>query len=473
MDNTNSETKKKKAILIVLDGLDYSYIRNNLQNFQLFKTLYEDGFLYPLESVIPADSIPSWITIYTGLNPAEHGVIESIDYLNFKHKTKGDYSVIKGKSIWDRLDKKEKKVLIFNPFMAYPSWDVNGLMISGPVFEGGDTSTNRPDLVDLKTLPKLGGLVDHPTDKIMNKFFEDNMELTQNQFNSFHQYLNGDEYDFAFLGILTSDRMQHFLWKYTDKEDRCFKESNNLKDSILKAYQLMENNVKKILEDYGDEYNVVVISDHGHGRRCQKTFYINQWLIRNGFMPQVNKKKRAVEYFKHLTLLIFEKMHCVEAGTKFLKNFRFAHKVKNADYVFKAKGKVYAPKFDGTNPFGGINVYREAFSSDIEYENMRQNIIDGLMKVQDHGKFIMLWAKRREDIYPGSKAENYPEIVYCMDADYGVDRGLFGKRLFGSNSFHEIISGGHLPEGVILGNVEGLKKVRSVTNIHEFIMNLF
>jgi len=473
MDNINSETKKKKTILIVLDGLDYAYIKKNISSFLLFKALYEEGRLSPLESVIPADSIPSWITIYTGLNPAEHGVIESIDYLNFKHKTKGDYSVIKGKSIWDNLDKKGKKVFIFNPFMAYPAWDVNGLMICGPVFEGGNASTNRPDLVDLKTLPTLGGLVDHPTEKTMNQFFADNMELTQNQFNSFHQYFKSDDFDFAFLGILTSDRMQHFLWKYTDPEDRCFKEDSNLKGSILKTYQLMEKNVKKIMDDYGDEYNVIVISDHGHGRRCQKTFYINQWLINEGFMPQVSKKKRIVEYFKHLTLLIFEKMHCVEAGTKFLKNFRFAHKVKNADYVFKQKGRVYTPKFDGTNPFGGIEVHIEAFSSDDEYEDMRQQIIDGLKKVQDEGKFIMLWVKRREDIYPGSKAENYPEIVYCMDADYGVDRGLFGERLFGSNSFHEIISGGHLPEGVIMGNVEGVKNVGSVNNIYKFIMNLF
>lgn len=54
--------------------------------------------------------------------------------------------------------------------MAYPAWNVNGLMICGPVFEGGDVSTNRPDLVDMKTMPSIGGMVDHPTDKEMPKF---------------------------------------------------------------------------------------------------------------------------------------------------------------------------------------------------------------------------------------------------------------------------------------------------------------
>lgn len=161
---------KKKTIMVILDGLDYEYIEKNLKQFPFYKKLYENKKLCPLESVVPADSIPSWTTIYTGLNPAEHGVLESIDYLDFKNKIKGDYSVIQGHSFWDVLSKEGKKVFIFNPFMAYPAWDVNGLMICGPVFEGGGVSTNRPDLVDMKSMPSIGGMVDHPTDKEMSRF---------------------------------------------------------------------------------------------------------------------------------------------------------------------------------------------------------------------------------------------------------------------------------------------------------------
>ena len=163
--------------MIILDGFDYTYIEKNLDKFHFFKNLYDNKKLCPLESVVPADSIPSWTTIYTGLNPAEHGVLESIDYLDFKNKVKGDYSVIQGHSFWDVLSEEGKKVFIFNPFMAYPAWSVNGLMICGPVFEGGDVSTNRPDLVDMETMPSIGGMVDHPTDKEMPKFFENKMEL--------------------------------------------------------------------------------------------------------------------------------------------------------------------------------------------------------------------------------------------------------------------------------------------------------
>ncbi len=465
--------EKKKTLLILLDGLDYSYIKQNIGSFDLFSKLYAQDHLCPLESVVPADSIPSWTTIYTGKNPAEHGILESIDYLDFKNKVKGDYSVIRGHTFWDVLGNQGKKVLIFNPFMAYPAWDVNGLMICGPVFEGGGVSTNQPDFVDIGSLPAIGGMVDHPTDKEMERFYQDTMELSQKQFDAFDSYFRKEKYDFAFLGVTTPDRMQHFLWRYTDPEDCTYPGKGKLQDSILKMYRLMEQNVQKMMDRYGEEYNIVVISDHGHGRRCEKTFYINQWLISYGFIEDMGRKKRTVEYAKNAMFKILAVLGIVESGTRFFKQFKFAHKVKNADYVFSGtKQKVFAPKFDGTNPFGGIVVNRNECSGKEEYEEIRQKIIDGLRQVTDHGTSVMMWVKRREEIYKGENVTNYPDIVYRMLPQYGVDRGLFGKRLFGINAMHQVLSGGHQFLGVIMGNREDVKDVKSVLNMYSYIIRI-
>ena len=464
---------KKKTIMAILDGLDYAYINKNIDKFHFFKELYDNEKMYPLESVVPADSIPSWTTIYTGLNPAEHGVLESIDYLDFKNKVKGDYSVVQGHTFWDVLSKEGKRIFVFNPFMAYPAWDINGVMVCGPVFEGGDVSTNCMDAIDLNDMPPIGCMVDHPTDKEMPKFFKDTMDLSQKQFDTFHKYFRKDKYDFAFLGITTPDRIQHFLWRYTDSEDRTYPGNNPLQNAILEMYRLMEKNVKKIMDDYGEEYNIIVISDHGHGRRCEKTFYINQWLISQGMIEDKSKKKRMLEYMKNATFKFLATFHIVEPGIKFLKKFRFAYKVKNADYVFSDKNqRVYIPQFDGCNPFGGIMVNRSEFASDKEYEAMRQMIIDGLLQIKDHGKPIMIWVKRREEIYEGVKVKNYPDIVYRMLPEYGVDRGLYGKRLFGINAMHEVLSGGHQFLGVIMGNRSDVKDVGSVLNMYKYIIGV-
>jgi hypothetical protein len=60
-----------------------------------------------------------------------------------------------------------------------------------------------------------------------------------------------------------------------------------------------------------------------------------------------------------------------------------------------------------------------------------------------------------------------------MKPAYGVDRGLFGKRLFGINAMHEVLSGGHQFVGVIMGNRDDVKNVGSVLNIHKYIISLF
>lgn len=467
--------KKDKTILMILDGLDYSYIVQNINKFTLFKQWFDEKRLHALNSVVPADSVPSWITIYTGLNPAEHGILLTIDYLNEKQKVPGQAAVIKGKSFWDKIGDRGKRVFVFNPFIASPAWDVNGLMVCrSSLEEKNEITTNRPDLVDVKTLDLGGNLRNNPTMKELPHFLEETWKMTDSQFDNFHKYFGVEKFDLGFLGVTTPDRLQHITWKYTDPEDRCFPRNNPFQNVILEGYQYFEKQIQKMVDLYGEEYNIIVISDHGHGRRCQKVFYINQWLISNGFISDKSKKKRAIEFAKNFILSFLARIHRVQLGSNFFKKFKFAHKVKNADFVFKSKGAIYAPNFDGVNPFGGIAVKREAFSSDEAYEAKRQEIIDKLLKVNDHGKNIMMWVKRREEIYTGKDIKNYPEIVYRMDNDYGVDRGLFGKKLFGISPFHEIISGGHRFEGVIMStDAEIIENVESVEQMHETMCGLF
>ncbi len=452
----------KKTIVALFDGLDYEYIKQNLDSLPFFKKLINEDCLCPLYSVCPADSIPSWTTIYTGLNPAEHGIIESIDYLDLKNKKQGDYSQIQGKTFFDKISAQNKKVLVYNPFMAYPSWEINGVMISGPVFEGGEVSISG-DIGELKdTLPSLGGIVDYPTKKTVCEFFEKTIKLGDEQFDNFLTVYGKADYDFAFLGITTPDRIQHFLWQYQGSEKKKYAP---VKNALLTVYQNMEKKAEYLFNL--KDTNVIILSDHGHGVRCSKTFYINRWLIENGFIKNKSLKKRATERLKHLTLSSLAKMGKVEEGTRFLKKFKFLHKVKNADYVFNKKAKIYAPKFDGTNPFGGISLNKREFNSLEEYERVREEIIEKLSLVP-----IMEYVKKREDIYSGNMVNTYPDIVYKMKDEYGVDRGLNGKKLFGKNYMNQIISGGHREKGVILTSVKDCRLINSVLDAHEFILRV-
>ena len=225
--------KKDKTILVVLDGLDFSYIEKNIKDFHLFKEWYEKGQLHALNSVVPADSIPSWITIYTGKTPAEHGILLTIDYLNEKQKIPGQNAVIKGKSFWDKIGEKGKKVFIFNPFIASPAWDVNGVMVCRSTLESkNEITTNRPDIVDVQKLDLGGTLRKNPTMKELPGFLKETWKMTDSQFDNFHKYFKMDDYDMGFLGVTTPDRLQHITWKYTDPEDRCYPKNNPFQNVI-------------------------------------------------------------------------------------------------------------------------------------------------------------------------------------------------------------------------------------------------
>ena len=64
---------------------------------------------YPhLRSVFPADTTPAWSTIYTGLDPSEHGIINFVNVGAKQNAYKPltfDDSAFKGRTFWDALNK--------------------------------------------------------------------------------------------------------------------------------------------------------------------------------------------------------------------------------------------------------------------------------------------------------------------------------------------------------------------------------
>jgi len=153
-----------KVVIIGIDGLDpflLSKWKNELPNLG---SLFVDASEITLNSTFPPDSICAWTSIYTGENPAEHGLLESIDYLANKKLTENeDRSVVfRGKTFWDIAGRNGKTVCVINPFLAYPAWDVNGIMISGPVFEGGEIKACPESILDEYKFPPIGGIVDFP-----------------------------------------------------------------------------------------------------------------------------------------------------------------------------------------------------------------------------------------------------------------------------------------------------------------------
>ena len=175
--------KCNQVVVLGIDGMDFDYVSTILAELPNIRKLSKEGIVTPFKSVFPPDSIPSWITCYTGKDPSEHGILESVNYFA-KGDAHGnvDTSAFQGRTFWDVLSNAGHKVCIINPFMAYPVWSVNGLMVNGPVFIDGTIQSSDPALTAGLNMPQsLGGIVDFPSKNSMGEFVEKTFSDTVEQ----------------------------------------------------------------------------------------------------------------------------------------------------------------------------------------------------------------------------------------------------------------------------------------------------
>ncbi len=461
----------KKLAVILIDGLDPEVLQKHIESLPNLKELVEKGTFKKLESVIPPDSIPAWATIYTGVNPGEHGIFESIDYLKIKNQDFSmDNSVFKGKTFWDAISNNGDTVGIVNPFIAYPSWDVNGYMLSGPVFESGNVSCNVKEVIEKYNIPPLGGIVDYPCEKSYEEFLQKSLSLMKEQNELALNLFKNENTSFFFYGNLIVDRIKHFYWKFTENNKKS--RSEFLSRSVLNVYREVDNLLGKIKNVFQGETNILLISDHGHQRRVVKSFCLNEWLRRKGYIQTRFGVKTIVEVTKNIILSMLSNLGHIDLALKISKFIPNVRKLKNSEYINNSKSDFYVPKFAGMNPYGGICINKENVN-----ENVIVELMDKLGSITDGGVKIIEWIERRENLYKGRFVNQFPDIVFKLNDNYGINRSFYTGKVFGKNHFFSRISGGHRRDGVFLCSekVNGLNdraKIK-IEEIHKIILDLF
>ena len=257
----------KRVVVLGFDGFDLQVGRKLLTDLPNLREAADEGRLFELRSVYPPDSVPAWTTIYTGLPPYRHGIIDSIDYLDARKTRDIDATLLRGRTFWDAASQAGKRVCIVNPFMAYPAWPVNGIMVSGPVFEGGETTAHPSDILKCYQPPPLGGFVDFPKQAELGDFAARTKYLTKELARYGLQLLEKTPWDFFFICFLTIDRIQHFFWRYWDEADPTYPGLSQHSLVIPSFYKLYDDIFGQFKRAIGEDVSLLLISDHGHGRR--------------------------------------------------------------------------------------------------------------------------------------------------------------------------------------------------------------
>lgn len=455
-----------KVAVLGVDGLDPVLYRRWRGRLPHLDRLADSGLFSELESVIPPDSVPAWISIYTGLPPTRHGVLHSFHHLDQgKQDFKVDPGVFRGRTFWDYAGTAGRKVAVLNPFVAYPAWPVNGIMVSGPVFEGGETTAVPDGILERYPFPPIGGIVDFPRKQELPGFVEKTRALTERQVEAFLRVARGEEWDLLFITLLTFDRLAHFTWRHTDPADPTYPGETGLEDTIFEAYRQLDRAVGLLDQIVPSDAELLVVSDHGHGQRSTRVFNVNEYLRRKGYLQSTVGKAPLLSRRYWVEVLKVKVLEFLDRHELQDLAFRIARWIPNrralkhsTDVTDPTASLAAAPDFDGTNPFGGIEIRPEACRQrGVEAEALRRELAADLARLIDPttGKRMLRWVRPREEVYAeGEFLERYPELLFELEPEYGVSWNLFGP-LVGTNPTHRKISGGHRRMGVLFSRQLG------------------
>ncbi len=262
-----------RVVFLGIDGVPFHLITDHPSQFPNLTRIIERGSAGPLESIIPPESSACWPSLTTGVNPGKTGVY------GFQDREIGSYDTyipmgrdVQATRIWDRVHEANREASVLNVPVSFPPQRNVQRMVSGFLSPGVEKASYPTDVseylqsIDYKidVNAKLG----HDEDKA--EFIEDANETLSRRHSAFSHYLTADDWDLFFGVFMTTDRVNHFLFRDYAEEGRYYEE-------FLDFYSTLDEYIGELAESLADDVTLIVASDHGF-MPLKYEVNCNQWL---------------------------------------------------------------------------------------------------------------------------------------------------------------------------------------------------
>ena len=262
-----------------IDGVPYSLIEDNPDVFENLTALASEGSAGPIDSIVPPESSACWPSLTTGVNPGETGVY------GFQDREVGSYDTyvpmgrdVQATRVWDRVENEGREATVMNVPVTFPPQRDVQRMVSGFLSPGVDEAAYPDELrnylngIDYRidTNAKLG----HDENK--EEFIEDAHATLDGRFEAFSHYVEQDDWDLLFGVFMTTDRVNHFLFKH-------YEEDGEYKEEFLDFYRKVDEYLGRLREMLPEDVTMVVASDHGF-TSLDHEVHFNEWLQQNGWL---------------------------------------------------------------------------------------------------------------------------------------------------------------------------------------------
>ena len=295
------------TVVLGLDGLEWDIILPMLKKGQLpnFAKLMERGYYGKLKTLVPTHSPIVWTSIATGKVRLKHGIYHFIRLLPDGEMTLFNSTNRKTKAIWNILSDYGKSVNTIGWWMSYPVEAINGIMVAqtnttaqldtragknvwkGGLLKGVANQVYPPERQN-EMIAILEEVESNLTDLMAPVFGELRFPLSllgRRLWGNCQWIFRADatyrrialklaqedpQPDLTLLYFGGIDIVSHRFWRYMQPDIYRHKPSPeqiaNFGTVIEDYYVYIDQFLGQLLEAYGSEVTIMIISDHGfHG----------------------------------------------------------------------------------------------------------------------------------------------------------------------------------------------------------------
>ncbi len=288
---------------VLVIGLDCAPPREVFHRFRgslpNISRLMEEGAWGELESTIPPITTPAWMAMATSANPGR------LNCFGFRNRRKGTYlemeiansRTIPEPTIWDRLSREGRRVVLLGVPQTYPPKAVNGLMVTSFLAPGTDSDYTYPPELKEEIRDVVGDyMIDCRNFRTEEKtrLLDQIHQMTRMRFDLAEHFLKTKPWDYFQMVEMGTDRIHHAFWKHYDTEHKKHEKGNPFERAIPDYYVYVDERIGRLLEliDRKDTA-VFVVSDHG-AKKMDGAICVNDFLIREGFMTLRSKPQGVV-----------------------------------------------------------------------------------------------------------------------------------------------------------------------------------
>ena len=372
-----------RVAFVGIDGVPYSLIDENPDVFPNLTAIADSGVAGAIESIVPPESSACWPSLTTGKNPGATGVY------GFQDREIGSYETyvpmgrdVQATRIWDRVHEHDRNATVMNVPVTFPPQRNVQRMVSGFLSPGVDKAATPDDLrnhldsIDYKidVNAKLG----HKDDK--SEFIDDAHETLDARFQAFKDYIERDDWDLFFSVFMTTDRVNHFLFKDYETD-------GTYKDQFLSFYESVDDYIGQLHETLPDDVTLIVASDHGF-TSLDFEFHANEWLHREGWLEYEDDDHEGLDDIADET-----RAYSLIPGRFYLN-------------------------LEGREPRGSV--------PEDDYDEVRDELKTALEALEHDGRSVIDRVVEGEDAFYGDHVDIAPDLVALPEDGFDLKAGFKG-----------------------------------------------